>query len=84
MTWVGDGPQTAWLFTKGRESVRLEVQADGNVVRLLVKGPGPKRATHDFPDMTALVTYQSSYEQQLAGQGFSLEKFTAGRRCWPR
>ena len=84
MTWVGTGPQTAWLFTKGNESIRLEVHADRNVVRLLVKGPGRKRAAHEFPDMTALVSYQSSYEQQLAAQGFSLERFTSERRRWAR
>ena len=84
MTWVAEGPRTVWLFTRGRESVRLEVVRQEHGVRLLVKGPGGKRAVYDFADLVDLVQHQSELEQHIVSQGFSLETFTTERRRAPR
>jgi hypothetical protein len=78
------GPRTAWLFTRGRDSVRLEVQNAERGVQLIVRGPGVKRATYDFPDTLALLVHQAEMERQLVGLGFFLEKFITDRRRYPR
>jgi hypothetical protein len=84
MASVDDGPGSVRLFTRGRDSVRVEVVARTGGVRLLVKGPGAKRASYDFDDVTELARHQSEVEQQLAAIGFELERFVTERRRWPR
>ena len=69
----------AWLFTRGRESVRLEAEA-GTTVRLVIAGPGSARATKQFLDLAALLSYQSRFERRLVLQGFALERFFDERR----
>jgi len=77
--------QAAWLFTRERESVRLEVHAIPGVgFHLVIKGPGNTQATYDFPDTTTLVNFQASYEQHLRAQGFLFEGFMSERRRAPR
>jgi hypothetical protein len=79
------GLQAAWLFTRERESVRLEVHAtQSGGFSLVVMGPGNKLATYDFPDATNLVNFQASYEQHLRAQGFAFEGFMSERRRVPR
>jgi len=79
------GPQAAWLFTRGKDSVRLEVhETKEGAVSLVVMGPGRAVATYTFPDMTTLVNFQSSYEQHLRSQGFAFERFMPERRRVPR
>jgi len=78
------GPQTAWLFTRGRESVRLEVRDSEQGVQLAVCGPGTKRTIYDYPDTLALLVHQAEIERHLAGMGFFLEKFITDRRRYPR
>ena len=68
-----------WLFTRGRESVRLEAHA-GSTLRLVVAGPGATRATKNFRDLAALVSYQATYERRLVLQGFALERLIDERR----
>jgi hypothetical protein len=77
MTSTANG--RAWLFTRGRESVRLEAEA-GTAVRLIIAGPGTARSTKDFRDLSALFSYQASYERRLVLQGFALERFIDERR----
>ena len=69
----------AWLFTRGRESVRIEAEA-GPTVRLVIAGPGSARSTKDFRDLSALFSYQATYERRLVLQGFALERFIDERR----
>jgi len=71
--------RTAWLYTRGEQAVRLEMQEGAGVARLLVFGPGSARGSFDFPDENALLEYQSTYERGLLENGFSL-RVTADRR----
>ena len=84
MPSVGDGAGTVRLYTRGRDSVRLEVVPRTGGVRLLVKGPGSKRASYDFDDVSELAREQASLEEQLAAGGFALERHVTERRRWPR
>jgi len=80
-------PRTTWLFTRGRESVRLEVRdaVEGvGGVELLVCGPGLKRETYTFADTLALLVQQAEIERRLMGLGFFLEQFITDRRRYPR
>ena len=84
MTWVVDGPRTAWLFTRDGKSVRLEIHNFGSRLNLVVAGPGTARQTFEFPDLPALLAHQSAEEQRLVAEGYVLEEFTSERRRWPR
>jgi hypothetical protein len=72
--------QTAWLFTRGRESVRLEVRHSAETVELLVSGPGGRRETYSFADTLAALVHQAEVERRLVGRGFFLEQFITDRR----
>ena len=84
MVMVDSSPRDVWLFTRGRDSVRVEVMALARGVRLVVKGPGSKRESYDFDDMRELARQQETVEEQLAARGFALERFVTERRRWPR
>jgi hypothetical protein len=73
-----------WLFTRGRESVRLEVRHSPDRVELIVCGPGIKRETYAFADTLALLVHQAEMERRLVGLGFFLEQFITERRRYPR
>ena len=77
-------PRNAWLFTRGRESIRLEARELESGVQLVVCGPGTKRATYDFPDMLAAIVRQAELERSLLQIGFGLEEFITERRRYPR
>ena len=84
MTWVVDGPRTAWLFTRDGKSVRLEIHRFGDRLHLIVAGPGTTRQSYEFPDLATLLSHQARHEQRLLAEGFVLEEFTSERRRWPR
>ena len=84
MASLGEGPGIIRLYTRGRDSVRLEVVLRAGGARLLVKGPGSKRASYDFDDVLELARQQASIEEQLAAGGFALERHVTERRRWPR
>jgi hypothetical protein len=73
--------ETAWLFTRASESVRIirAVARDG-IVHLLVQGPGPASDARQFGDVLACMNYQADLERRLVAAGFSLERFTSDRR----
>jgi hypothetical protein len=72
---------TAWLFTRGPESVRsVRAVTPGGEMRLIVDGPGDTSETHVFDDVVACVTHQSELERRLVAQGYALERFTSERR----
>src|SRR3712207_5255872 len=79
MSLAWDPARTAWLFTRGRESVRLQVVPSARGVTLRVAGPGPKRASYDFADMVTLLQHQTDLEGHLVAQGYSLEQFLSER-----
>jgi len=79
-----DLPRSAWLFTRGDESVRLEVRQSGTILQLSVAGPGSERAIYEFPTLSALLEHQSQVERRLVAGGYSLEKYVTERRQQPR
>ena len=82
MTSTTIGPvHTAWLFTRGSESVRIirVGQADG-MQRLLVNGPGTETTVQMMDDAMDCVRHQSELERRLVGKGFRLERFASGDR----
>jgi hypothetical protein len=84
MAHVTETSRTAWLFTRGHQSVRLETRHTDRGVTLRVAGPGPKRASYDFADQIALLHYQAELESHLVSLGFALEQFVSDRRKSPR
>jgi hypothetical protein len=65
--------RTAWLFTRGPESVRVEVRATSEGVQLIIDGPGAITATHHFPVGTSIESFREDYEQKLRAEGFRLQ-----------
>ena len=73
--------QTAWLFTRGAESVRIVRAAAGaGIMHLHVQGPGNTTDSREFSDVLACMNYQSDLERRLVGEGYALEQFTSDRR----
>jgi hypothetical protein len=73
--------ETAWLFTRGLNSVRIvRAAARSGVVRLIVQGPGDSTDSREFTDVVACMNYQADLERRLVSQGFALERFTSDRR----
>jgi hypothetical protein len=84
MPYTSGNTTTAWLFTRGTDSIRIEANVDAAVVELFVKGPGKARAVYRFADIEALIGYQVDYERDLVARGYTLEEFKSERRRWPR
>jgi hypothetical protein len=76
------GPvHTAWLFTRGSESVRIiRVGTATGGQYLLVNGPGSETAAHQTEDVMECVRQQSELERRLVGKGYRLERFTTADR----
>ena len=70
----------AWLFTRDDESVRLQIDEQGDASRLFVNGPGSAQASHDFESMTSLMIFVTNYKEQLEGRNFKLQA-SAERRA---
>lgn len=64
--------RTAWLYTRGEESVAATVDHAAGPV-LIVRGPGKATATHDFIDLNALMEFAEAEEQRLRDEGFQLQ-----------
>jgi hypothetical protein len=75
--------QFAWLFTRGEESVRLQIHEQGDGFRLAVNGPGTGQASHDFDTMSSLMIFVTNYQEQLRADGFKLQA-SAERRSLER
>jgi hypothetical protein len=77
-------PETAWLYTKGPESVRMEALRHRDSFELSISGPGKKRTVLEFGDSAALTVYQTEYESRLVTEGYTLEQYISERRRVPR
>jgi len=74
--------QTAWLFTRGLESVRIiRAASRAGVTHLLVQGPGETCERHEFADIVACMNFQADLERRLVSAGYTLEHFTSDRRA---
>lgn len=72
---------TAWLFTRGSQSVRIvRVGRQNGSQRLLVNGPGSEASVHDSDDSIDCVRYQADIERRLVVQGFQLASFVSADR----
>ena len=72
---------TAWLFTRGSQSVRIiRVGRPNGLQRLLVNGPGSEASVHETDDSIDCVRYQADIERRLVVQGFQLARFVAAER----
>jgi hypothetical protein len=70
--------EASWLFTRGRESVRLvRVALEHGGVRLMIDGPGDMQDDLDFVDVIYCMAHQSEIERRLVAEGFHLESFGA-------
>lgn len=73
--------QTAWLFTRGSQSIRiLRVARPYGPVRLLITGPGAASSTYDADDAIDAVRYQLHLERGLVAEGYQLESFASADR----
>ena len=73
--------ETASLFTRGRDSVRLVRRGrPGGPIRLFVLGPGPTSSVYDCLDAIDCVNYQSRIESALVGEGYQLASFSEANR----
>ena len=72
--------QFAWLFTRGEESVRLQIYEQGEGFRLVINGPGPAQVSHEFDSMSSLTIFVTSYQDRLRGNSFKLQA-SAERRA---
>jgi hypothetical protein len=72
--------QTAWLFTREHESVRVQVEDSPQGYLLIVMGPGENSASYDFGDAAAVDEFRQNYERDLVSRGFRLQAVAERRR----
>jgi hypothetical protein len=78
---AGRATRSIWLYSRGDDSVRIEVRELGHALQLVVCGPGSRQAAYDFADAASLIEHQASQEAHLLTQGYCLESFNADRRA---
>lgn len=67
--------ESAWLFRRGRQSVRIvRIGHRDSSLSLLVAGPGEEHVMHQFDDHMACAIQQCEIERQLAARDFHLEQ----------
>ena len=73
--------ETAWLFVRGPESVRItRGPLPGANYELLIEGPRESEQRLTFSDLVACVEKQMEVEYTLLIRGFHLEELTSDRR----
>ena len=78
-TTLGVGDSSAWLFTRGDESVRFVVRPDGKGLELIISGPASQRATYAFNDAELLRDFAEQHAGRLIAAGYARHA-TADRR----
>ena len=73
-------PETAWLFTRGQQSVRLVRDDDSKDCHLFLFGPGTEIQTYSFPNVTECMKRQAEIELNLLAAGYQLEQSSSDRR----
>jgi hypothetical protein len=73
--------QTAWLFTRGSQSVRIvRITRPNGAQQLLVSGPGAESTVHEAEDPIFCVRYQADLERRLVSEGYQLASFMSAER----
>jgi hypothetical protein len=67
--------RSAWLYTRARDAVRIEVRDEVTRYRLVVNGPGQRWHAEVCADYLEAIQSQLAHEAQLFAQGFVLEGF---------
>ena len=76
-----DASDSARLFTRGTQSVRLVRESDVNgPVRLLVFGPATAGTKYEFHDVAECEMQEAVIERQLLGEGYELNPAAWERR----
>jgi hypothetical protein len=72
--------ESAWIFRKGRQSVRIvRVGHRDSTLSLVVDGPGNAHVTHRFDDHMTCAIHQCEIERDLAARSFHLEQIAPSR-----
>jgi hypothetical protein len=78
---AGSSQRTTWLYTNGRDTIRLSiVEHAAGLFRLVIAGPGHRRKATEFSDTLSIVHQQGTIEASLLAQGYCLEDFATDRR----
>ena len=81
VSWVTGSPSApTWLYTRGGDSVRIEIRDQGSEFELVVSGPGGRKRFLQCTDPWAVIECQIAEETHLLALGFTLERFTTNRR----
>src|SRR5688500_20233423 len=73
--------QTAWLFTRGTQSVRIvRITRPNGAQQLLVSGPGAESSIHEAEDPIFCVGYQADLERRLVSDGYQLASIMSAER----
>jgi hypothetical protein len=65
--------RTAWLFTRGDESVRIETHLQAGGFYVFLYGPGDAAAQYTFVDDTAVTIFIAERERTLLECGYHLQ-----------
>ena len=72
--------QTAWLFTRGSQSVRIvRITRPNGAQQLLVSGPGAESSVHEAEDPIFCVRYQADLERRLVVRRLPARQLRVGR-----
>ena len=73
-------PPDCWLFTRGRQSVRLVREEDSKRCKLFLYGPDAEVVTYEFADVTECMKRQAEIERTLLAEGYQLAQPWPERR----
>ncbi len=71
--------RTAWLFTRGPESIRIV--RHHRAAALVIYGPGSECLREIFPTQLELTVFVTAYERELVTNGWRLEDEVTDRRA---
>ena len=67
--------RSAWLYTRGADSVRIEVRDEGTRFLVVVKGPGERGSHRVLTDFAAALQHQQTLQAELLAHAFVLEGY---------
>ena len=74
--------RAAWLYTRSKDSVRMEVREEPGRFLLMVYGPGEHSHHEVSTTYSEAMRAQGTFEEQFLARGFVLEGFD--QPCAPR